>query len=451
VAGLGARTRKLPRRVVVALSLVGACGPATAANWVEDYPAVAKQTSAACKAEQLETCRSGLERLLQLTDGRPDIVCRLAHADLAVNDLPAARRHLELCADSGLEMKELASDRALDPLRAMPGFDRIERAYRRAAQPSRDFSPMSRLTDAGLVAEDIVFDPADRSLLFSSVRERKIIRLARDGSVSDLLPPGRPGVWGVFALALDAARGVLWATTIAGPESPPFAESERGRSAVLKLDAHSLAPLARYELGDSKQHGFGDVTLGERGELYVSDGVDGGVYATEDTPEPHLRAIVAPGTMRSPQTPARLSGTSRLLVPDYSRGILVVDLSGGEPKWLPHPPELALFGIDGLYARGRTLIAIQNGTAPERILVMTLDRSCERISRWRTAVARVAELGDPTHGVFVHGEFRFIANSGWDRMAEDGTFTMTPTDAPPAVWRLKLRPGEGARPEACAN
>lgn len=445
------RTRTLSARALALLSVFGACSPAIATTWVEEYPVVAQQTSAACKAGHLEDCRAGLERLQQLTDGRPDIVCRLVKASLAVNDLASARRELGLCARSGLETPELASDRVLEPLRASPGFEGIERDYRQSVQPRRDFRPAYRLSDSALVAEDIVFDSADGSFLISSVHERKIIRLSRDGSATDALPAGRPGVWGVYALALDESRHVLWATTIAGPEAPPFAESERGRSAVLKLDARSLAPLARYELDDSNAHGFGDVTLGEHGELIVSDGIGGGVYATADSPAPHLRAIVPPGTMRSPQTPAPLAGTRRLLVPDYSRGILVVDLAGGATAWLPHPPELALFGIDGLYARGRTLIAIQNGTAPERILVMTLDRKCERISSWRVAVARIPELGDPTHGVFVGDHFRFIANSGWDRMADDGTFKNAPTDAAPSVWQLVLRPGEGARSATCAK
>jgi hypothetical protein len=35
-----------------------------------------------------------------------------------------------------------------------------------------------------------------------------------------------------------------------------------------------------------------------------------------------------------------------------------------EVAWLTHQPELALFGIDGFYWQGHTLIAIQNGTPP---------------------------------------------------------------------------------------
>jgi hypothetical protein len=191
------------------------------------------------------------------------------------------------------------------------------------------------------------------------------------------------------------------------------------------------------------------MALGEHGEIYVSDGFGGGVYSPVDGPKHPLRVVVGPGAMRSPQTPALVAGTGRLLVPDYSRGIGIVDLSGGALTWLGHPPELALYGIDGMYLRGRTLIAIQNGTAPERILVMRLDETCSRVEAWRVAVARVDGLGDPTHGVFAGDRFLFLANSGWDRMSEDGTLASGPRDRPAALWELTLRAGEGKIRPGC--
>ena len=58
-------------------------------------------------------------------------------------------------------------------------------------------------------------------------------------------------------------------------------------------------------------------------------------------------------------------------------------------------PSFALFGIDGLYLSGRTLVAVQNGTVPERVLVMRLDPGCSRVLDWHVAIARAPGLGDP--------------------------------------------------------
>src|SRR6185369_16934696 len=85
------------------------------------------------------------------------------------------------------------------------------------------------------------------------------------------------------------------------------------------------------------------------------------------------------------------------------------------------PPDLSLGGIDGLYLAGRTMIAVQNGTAPPRLIRMRLDAGLAQVESWEVLESNGKELGAPTHGVVVGREFYFIANSGWDRLAEDGT------------------------------
>jgi hypothetical protein len=450
VARIARNARVLAALVFAIPGSIGVASAASAASWVEEYPELGNRTSAACKAEQFTECRAGLERLLVLLDGRPDIECRLARATLSLKDNDAALRHLQICAASGLEFPDPRKDPALAELRARGAFRAVTRDYQRYSRPALAFTPRFELNDSGLIAEDITYDPLDQSILISSVRERKVVRLARDGAINDAWRPGQADVWGVFALVLDREHNVLWASISAGVESPPFDPAERGRSALLKLDARSHAILGRYELMTPGPHGFGDMALGPHGEIYVADGFGGGVYTAEDEPQPHLRELVAPGNMRSPQTPAVLTGGARLLIPDYSRGIAIAELTGGSLAWLAHPPELALYGIDGMYLRGRTLIAIQNGTTPERVLVMRLDATCSRIESWRVAVARVPGLGDPTHGVFVADRFLFLVNSGWERMSEDGTLKNGPRDRPPAVWELKLRPDETSSQARCA-
>jgi hypothetical protein len=86
-----------------------------------------------------------------------------------------------------------------------------------------------------------------------------------------------------------------------------------------------------------------------------------------------------------------------------------------------------------MYLRGRTLIAIQNGTVPERLIRMTLNPSLTRVVAWETLEANWTGLGEPTHGVVVGGEFYFIANSGWDRMAADGGLKPGAKFEPPTI------------------
>jgi hypothetical protein len=161
------------------------------------------------------------------------------------------------------------------------------------------------------------------------------------------------------------------------------------------------------------------MTLSRSGDAYIADGY-GAVYLLAHDRD-RLEVLVGPGTFRSPQTPALSPDGRRLLVPDYSRGISAVDLLTKESKLLAHPPDLSLGGIDGMYLLGQTMVAIQNGTAPPRIVRMRLDAALTRIESWETLEANWKGLGDPTHGVFVDGRFYFIANCGWNVKA-GGTF-----------------------------
>src|SRR3954469_22660151 len=81
----------------------------------------------------------------------------------------------------------------------------------------------------------------------------------------------------------------------------------------------------------------------------------------------------------------------------------------------------ALNGIDGLYLSGRTLLATQNGSSPERVVRFELDQSFTRIESESIIERATPTLGDPTHGLIVDGVFYYIANSGWDTLNDDGT------------------------------
>ncbi len=204
-----------------------------------------------------------------------------------------------------------------------------------------------------------------------------------------------------MALAADVRRRWLWATSV-----------DNGHSALLKFHLDSARLLRRYDLPAAEKHELADMTLSPAGDLYISDAL-GALYLVDHTRD-RLELFLGPGAFRSPQTPALTPDGRRLFVPDYSRGISVVDLAARTWKLLPHPPDLSLGGIDGMYLSGQTLVAIQNGVAPARLIRMRLDPALTRILTWETIEANWPGLGDATHGVRAAGHFYFIANSGWD-------------------------------------
>ena len=101
-------------------------------------------------------------------------------------------------------------------------------------------------------------------------------------------------------------------------------------------------------------------------------------------------------------------------------GIAAVSLADRSIHWLTSDTPAALDGIDGLYAVKDKLIAIQNGTAPERVVQVQLV-GVSHLCSWVVLDANWIGLGDPTHGVVDGKDFYFIANSGWDRVDRNGS------------------------------
>jgi hypothetical protein len=178
------------------------------------------------------------------------------------------------------------------------------------------------------------------------------------------------------------------------------------------------------------------MTLDLNGDAIVSDGEHGGVYRV-NRKTLGLERIDA-GDFVSPQTPVVLPDGKHILVPDYVRGIGVLDLTDKHVAWIRMEGKHALSGIDGLYALGNTLIATQNGTSPERVVRFALDASNTRVLSESIIERATATLGDPTHGVVVDGYFYYIANSGWDSLDDHGVLKEGKTLSAPLIMRAKL-------------
>ena len=400
--------------------LAAVCWPAAAADasWIQRYAEESPLARRDCEAKQFDACRERLKSLLGLLDGRVDIVYRLAKVEASAGDPAAALRWLGTFSRMGLPLVDPAADPDFAALRDHPQFAEVLARLRAAREPVSHSRPFLTLPASDLVAEDIAYDPVGDRFYISSVRHREIVSLTRAGAAADFLREGTAGVWAMLALGIDAKRRILWATTAAMPEALGYRAEDRGRSALLKYDLRSGALVKRYDAPRDGEHVLGDLTVAPNGDVFVSDG-HGPVYWVDHRGD-RLEELIPAGVFRSPQTPALTPDRRRLLVPDFTRGISVVDLKTRQTWLMSHPSDLSLGGIDGMYLAGRSLVAIQNGTSPARVIRMRLNSSLEAIESWETLEANWDGL-DPTHGALATGKLYFIANSGWDRLADDGS------------------------------
>jgi hypothetical protein len=297
-----------------------------------------------------------------------------------------------------------------------PLFDSLRSGLEKQIKANRLPVSLARpgfpLPDPGLLPEDIDYDPVSKRFFVTSILKQAVVAL--DDSAHQQPFAESPDHWPMMALKVDAKRRRLWVSEVAIDGFAHVSTSDWGRSALLEYDLDSRALLSRHE-GPAHSN-LGDMALASDGEPILSDGDGGGIYRLSGQA---LRRIDH-GEFISPQTIAICSGTQKVFVPDYVRGIAVFDIETGAVRWLSTRGRYALDGVDGLYCHRTWLIAVQNGTSPQRVIMFTLNRSKSGVTRERIIERATSTLGVPTHGVFVDHRFFYIANSGWNSVDEHG-------------------------------
>ncbi len=337
--------------------------------------------------------------------------------DSPLSNLEVARAQLEL-GNTGEAAKATTRFLAMGQTNAIlstPAFAPLMLGLNSAVQANRREVSHSHLvftfSDRSLLPEDIDYDSRTGRFFVTSILQMKIVSVDAHGIVPDFATS--PDRWPMVALKIDSRRRVLWATEVAFDGFASVPRSDWGRSVLLEYDLDHGTLLARIE---GPPHGnLGDMVLAENGDPIVSDGDGGGIYRAHGG---RLNRIDR-GDFVSPQTLAICPNSANAFVPDYVRGMAIMNLSTGSVRWLKTQRRFDLDGIDGLYCRGTALMATQNGAAPERVVSFSFDSTSSKVESQRD-IERGGTLGDPTHGVFVGGAFYYIANSGWNSLDEHG-------------------------------
>jgi sugar lactone lactonase YvrE len=353
-------------------------------------------------------------KLKEFLNGSPDSLLEVARADVHVDDVSAALRELDEFLRMGQSADLIAKSADFSALAKNENFVKLRTGMEANRRPISLGSTAFQLSDSGLLAEDIDYDPRSKRFFVSSVREKKIVLIETSGANKDFARA--PDDWPILAVKVDPSRGVLWATEVAMQGFTFAPESDWGKSAVLCYDLKNGKLLRRVE--GPRPSALGDMVLTGSGDVIVSDGDGGGVYRLLANGTKLER--LDEGDFISPQTPALHPDGKHIFVPDYVRGIGVLETTTKHVRWVSMDGKFALNGIDGLYFDRGKLIAIQNGTSPERVVVFTLDATLTKIES-ETIMERSTEtLGDPTHGVVIENDFYYIANSGWDAVDDRG-------------------------------
>jgi sugar lactone lactonase YvrE len=426
--------RKIYKRTLSSflLILVTASTARQSGSAVEQFRSLRAELRTSHASNDWHANLASANRLKELLNESPQSLLEVARADVRVGDLNAALHELEQFVRMGQSADLGATSADFSALLKNANSTKIERGMEANRSSISLGSTAFLLSDSGLLAEDVDYDPRTKQFFITSVREKKIVSTEASGASTEFAKA--PDDWPMLAVKVDPSRGVVWATEVAIRGFSAAPESDWGRSALLCYDLKNGKLLRRIE--GPRPSALGDMVLTGQGDVIVSDGDGGGVY----------RALANGATMErlddgdfiSPQTPAMHPDGKRIFVPDYARGIGVLEIATKQVRWLSIGGRFALNGIDGLYFDRGRLIAVQNGTSPERVVAFTLDPLFTRIESETIIERSTTTLGDPTHGVVVDNDFYYIANSGWDVVDGHGNLKPGAKPSPPRMMRAQL-------------
>jgi sugar lactone lactonase YvrE len=394
----------------------------------------------ATKAYQAKDYPSFLENMkmaVSLRPGHPAYVYNTAGAYALAGKPEEALAWLEKFAAMGM-IGDVEKDTDFESIKSLPRFRDVLGKLAANKAPSGGSEAAFTVPVKGLVPEGVAYDPETKTFFLSSVHEHKIFAVGQDGKVRDFSSE-KDGLLGVLGIRVDAKRRRLWAASAVFPEIPGFDKASGRRSAVFEYDLKTGKLLTRHTPPEgSGEHIFGDLVVASNGDVYVSDSASPVVFVIK-AGRGAVEEFVRDGLFLNLQGIALSPDEKTLFLADYSRGVVAVDMATKRATALPIPDAATVLGIDGLYFHSGSLIGIQNGVAPHRIIRLALSKDFSRVERVSVVAANDPAWDEPTLGVLVGDMLYYNAVSQWGNVGEGGKFAKPEALRDAVVMKVKLQ------------
>ena len=380
--------------------------------------------------------RHAIERAASFWPSQQTYVWSLAVIAAAQRDTATLRVALTRYADLGLG-RDLSTQPAFTPYKESRWFELLRAAHDGNRAMLANSRTRAVLPDSTIWPEGVDFDPRSGNFYVGSIRRRTIVEVLPNGSTRELWPREQKGIGAVMGVRVDTGRKVLWATLTGLPQMSGFVPTDTAIAALIQVRARDGTILKRWDLPVG-HHVLGDLALGPDGAVYVSDSRDPVLYRLRSHTDT-IEAIRHP-LFRSLQGIAVAPDGRVVYVADYSHGILRVDVASGSVTRVADPPNSTTLGCDGIVWFENSIVAVQNGVVPPRIMRFRLDPTGHRIVGADVLDRNFEVADEPTIGTIAGREFVYVANSQWEKYSEDGALNPGARLTRPVLLAVSLPP-----------
>ena len=265
--------------------------------------------------------------------------------------------------------------------------------------------------DRTLHPESVAAGETNGVFYLSSVHRRKIVKVDQKRNVTDFTTPGQDGMTSVLGVKVDQSKKILWAC------SSPMKEMQHydtiAGAAVFKYDLKIGKLLARYAPEIQKQgFSFGDLILNKQGEAFISDSQNNIVFKVNEVTG-KLEVYFTSDEFWNIQGIAFSENEEFLFISDYIKGIYRLNTKTKELIQLLREPLISLKSVDGLHWYKNSLIAIQNGVKPMRVMRYILNPALDKVVNYQIIDHNHPAFNEPTNGCIIGDTFYYVANSQW--------------------------------------
>lgn len=289
--------------------------------------------------------------------------------------------------------------------------DDVERAEGRA-EPLTASREVAAIPADIMLSEAFAFDEATGRWFAGSIVERSL-HVSDDGRSWRWVATG--GLGSVAGLAIDPATRTLW---IASGRLDQTKRPEEAFVGLVALDLDTMKEKRRITAPRAIAT-LGDLAVTADGTVLVSDPVGSGVYRLGPG-RGQLETLVEPRHFASPQGIAVHPSGRFAYVADWAYGVALVDLETRAIGRLAGSETVALDGVDGMAWYDGSLIVIQNGLNPHRIVRWLLSEDGFAVRSAQLLERAHPDWGEPTVGQLVGSRFFYASDPQWDRFAKGG-------------------------------
>jgi hypothetical protein len=408
------------------LALFAAATPARADTTRQQMRALQEQAVAAYKAGNFTECAKDFAAALALRPHHPRLLYNFAACSAKGGNANDAIRTLNEYADMGL-IADVEKDDDFAALKDQAAFKAVLAKFAANGKLVGTSQIVATISGPPFLAEGIAYDSVGKRFFISSVDQRKIVQIATDGTATDFVPSARDGLLGAFGMAIDTKRQLLWVATsgVAHARNLTDAAHRTMGIASFSLQGRRLTTKSEIEAKDLTTTGvIGDIFVGPNDRIYATDSVLPRIYlfpAVESHEPPSSFLWMDNEAFVSLQGMTTTPDEKSFIIADYAMGLHFVSRETMAIETLGFADGTTLLGIDGLYRNGNTLLAVQNGVNPQRILAMQLDASGRSIASVKVLSANDPNIPEPSLGTLKGDDFCVVANAQWSRFNDDGT------------------------------